>query len=92
MFCPWGKRKKPLRMKGLYEVSARAALLAKPRRALLGPGCAILPFARELGLRPTWLDPIGPRPMAGRIAAHGCLSARGSPLVCSPASGFCTTV
>ena len=37
IFFAWGKLKKPLPIKGLCELAARAVLLAKPRRALLGP-------------------------------------------------------
>jgi hypothetical protein len=36
-FLPLGKIQKPLRIKGFYGLAARAARLAKPRRALLGP-------------------------------------------------------
>ena len=37
IFCPWGKFKKRLRVKGFYGLTARAGLLAERRWALLGP-------------------------------------------------------
>ena len=44
IFGAWGKLKKPRQIKGFYELAARAAQLAKPRRALLGPSSTSSPL------------------------------------------------
>ena len=48
----------------------------------------MLPFGREVALRPAWCAPVGPRWMARRIAARSCLCAGvACPVFLWPAAG-----
>ena len=69
---PLGKTLKTLSNKGFYDLAACAALIAKPRRALLGPSFTSCRLGERLGLRPARIGPVGPRAMTPQIAAEGC--------------------